>query len=153
MVIALFNRSLFYCWWRIWCFCWRFFLSELSPIKYKFQSLLESGRPNSLLEPTLSRMMQFDLPIVGRSPLPTCCKYFTRDFVGLANWINSISGQSNPSEKISTLTIISIWPFLKRCTYIFLSSRGVRLSIFTMLIPAFYILHRYDHYVSDWWNR
>ena len=76
--------------------------SFCSPIKSEYQSRLASGSPNSRYEPTLSRIMHLPFPLTGLSPLPTCCKYFTSDLVGRASCINSISGQSKPSENIST---------------------------------------------------
>ena len=47
---------------------------------------------------------QFFFPLATRSPRPTICRYLASDNVGRANCTNSTSGQSNPSENISTFT-------------------------------------------------
>ena len=43
-------------------------------------------------------------PLATRNPRPTICRYLASDNVGRANCTNSTSGQSNPSEKMSTFT-------------------------------------------------
>ena len=68
------------------------------------QSLSSDGRPNKRYSPILSNIKQYFLPSNTRIPRPTCCRYFANDSVGLANWINSTSGQSKPSPNKSTFT-------------------------------------------------
>lgn len=48
--------------------------------------------------------------------------------------MNSISGQSKPSEKISTFTIMSISPFLKAFIMFSRAFAGVSLSMFSIAI-------------------
>ena len=105
------------------------------PSKYCSHGRLSSGRPKRPYIPTLSRMRHCLSPFLRR-PRPTCWIYFTKERVGRANWTNSRSGQSKPSENISTLTMMSRSPFLKFCTSLFLSCAGVSLSMSAIFIPA-----------------
>lgn len=79
-------------------------LPATRPSNMACQSLSSDGRPNKRYSPTLSNIKQYFLPSNTRMPRPTCCRYFANDSVGLANWINSTSGQSKPSPNKSTLT-------------------------------------------------
>ena len=79
-------------------------LPATRPSNMACQSLSSDGSPNKRYSPTLSNIRQYFLPSNTRMPRPTCCRYFANDSVGLANWINSTSGQSKPSPNKSTLT-------------------------------------------------
>ena len=79
-------------------------LPATRPSNMACQSLSSDGSPNKRYSPTLSNIKQYFLPSNTRMPRPTCCRYFANDSVGLANWINSTSGQSKPSPNKSTLT-------------------------------------------------
>ena len=81
---------------------------EVRPSNMLCQSLSTDGNPNRLYSPTLSSITQYSLPSATRSPRPTICIYLANDSVGLANCMNSTSGQSKPSENKSTLTSTSI---------------------------------------------
>ena len=109
---------------------------SIRPSNIASQSRSRTGRPNIRCNPTLSISIQDSLSPDFRNPLPTCCKYFASESVGRASCTNSTSGQSKPSEKISTLTSTLILPCLKPSTSSLRSEAGVLLSIATADTPC-----------------
>ena len=111
-------------------------LPIIRPSNIAAQSWFRAGRPKMRYRPTLSISIQDALSADLLSPRPTCCRYFARESVGRASCTNSTSGQSKPSEKISTLTSTFTFPRLKSSTSSRRSEAGVLLSIATASSPC-----------------
>ena len=84
------------------------------------------------------------LTLPSRIPRPTCCRYFESDSVGRANCMNSTSGKSAPSERMSTFTTTSISPSRYSCTSRSRSAVGVLASIQQQFTPC---PHHHRHFL------